>query len=94
MLSENTVMEGNLHSSALKLHMGHSTLQHDNDPKQVNVSMATAEKSEGAGLTRVSLSPDLNITEPLWGDLKRVVLARQPKNVQELETCCQKQWAA
>ena len=39
-------------------------------------------------------SPDLNIIEPLWGDLKRAVHARQPKNLQELEAFCQEEWAA
>ncbi|CAJ0936450.1 unnamed protein product, partial [Ranitomeya imitator] len=41
-----------------------------------------------------SQSPDLNIIEPLWGDLKRTVHARQSRNLQELEAFCQEESAA
>lgn len=36
-----------------------------------------------------SQSPDLNIIEALWGDLKRVVHARPPKNLWDLKAFCQ-----
>ena len=41
-----------------------------------------------------SQSPDLNIIEPLWGDLKCAVHARQPKNIRDLEAFCHEEWAA
>ncbi|KAK3532434.1 hypothetical protein QTP86_018076 [Hemibagrus guttatus] len=41
-----------------------------------------------------SQSPDLNIIEPLWGDLKHAVCARQPRDLQELEAFCPEEWAA
>ena len=40
-----------------------------------------------------SQSPDLNIIENLWDDLKRVVHARQPSNLTELEMFCKEEWS-
>ena len=37
-------------------------------------------------------SPDLNITENLWIDLKRAVRARRPRNLTELEEFCKEEW--
>ena len=54
--------------------------------------MATAEKKKI--LEWPSQSPDLNIIEPLWGDLKRAVFAIQPKNLGDLEAFCQEEWAS
>lgn len=37
-------------------------------------------------------SPDSNIIENLWGDLKHAVHARRPKNLSELEEFCKEEW--
>ncbi|KAK3519534.1 hypothetical protein QTP70_034778 [Hemibagrus guttatus] len=40
-----------------------------------------------------SQSPDLNPIEMLWHDLKKVVHARKPSNVAELQQFCKDEWA-
>ena len=40
-----------------------------------------------------SQSPDLNIIENLWYDLKRAVHDRRPSNLRELEAYCKEEWA-
>ena len=40
-----------------------------------------------------SQSPDLNIIENVWNDLKRAV-ARHPSNLTQLETFCKEEWSA
>lgn len=90
------ILEQNLHLSARKLRMGRTwTFQHDNDPKHKAKSTCHwLQQNKVKVLEWPSQSPDLNIIEPLWGDLKRAVHARQPKNLQELEAFCQEEWAA
>lgn len=90
------ILEENLHSSARNLRMGRTwTFQHDNDPKHKAKSTCQwLQQHKVKVLEWPSQSPDLNIIEPLWGDLKRAVHARQPKNLQALEAFCQEEWAA
>uniref|UniRef100_A0AAR2K5L3 Tc1-like transposase DDE domain-containing protein n=1 Tax=Pygocentrus nattereri TaxID=42514 RepID=A0AAR2K5L3_PYGNA len=38
-------------------------------------------------------SPDLNPIEHLWGDLKRAVHRRCPRNLSDLERFCKEEWA-
>ena len=38
-------------------------------------------------------SPDLNPTEMLWYDLKKVVCAQKPSYVAELKQFCKEEWA-
>ena len=40
-----------------------------------------------------SQSPDLNIIENVWIDLKQAVSARKPRNLTELEPFCMEEWA-
>ena len=40
-----------------------------------------------------SQSPDLNIIENLWCELKRAVHARKPSNLNELEMFCKEEWS-
>ncbi|KAI3368083.1 hypothetical protein L3Q82_026901 [Scortum barcoo] len=40
-----------------------------------------------------SQSPDLNPIEHLWGDLKRAVHRRCPRNLSDLEQFCKEEWA-
>ena len=90
------LLEENLHSSARKLRMGCTWMfQHDNDPTHKAKSTCHwLQQKKVKVLEWPSQFPDLNIIEPLWGDLNRAVHARQPKNSQELEAFCQEEWAA
>ena len=38
-------------------------------------------------------SPDWNIIENVWNDLKRAVYAWQPSNLTQLETFCKEEWS-
>ena len=40
-----------------------------------------------------SQSPDLNIIENVWIDLKQAVYAQKPRNLPELEVFCMEEWA-
>uniref|UniRef100_A0AAY5JVT3 Tc1-like transposase DDE domain-containing protein n=1 Tax=Esox lucius TaxID=8010 RepID=A0AAY5JVT3_ESOLU len=67
------------------------TFQHDNDPKHTS-------KSTKAWLHQISVlewpsqSPDLNPIEHLWGDLKRALHRRCPRNLTDLEHFCKEEW--
>ncbi|KAK3539696.1 hypothetical protein QTP70_012026 [Hemibagrus guttatus] len=68
-------------------------LQQDNDPK--HTSKFTSEwlkKNKMKTLEWPSQSPDLNPIEMLWHDLKKVVHARKPSNVAELQQFCKDEW--
>ncbi|CAJ0933392.1 unnamed protein product [Ranitomeya imitator] len=66
------------------------TFRHDNDPKHKAKSTCHwLQQKKVWVLEWPSQSPDLNIIEPLCA-----VHARQPRNLQELEAFCQKEWAA
>ena len=39
------------------------------------------------------VSPDLNLIEMLWHDLKRAVHTRHPKNIAELQQFCKEEWS-
>ncbi len=38
-------------------------------------------------------SPDLNLIEMMWHDLKQSIHARKPSNVSELKQLCKEEWA-
>uniref|UniRef100_A0AAR2KB27 Tc1-like transposase DDE domain-containing protein n=1 Tax=Pygocentrus nattereri TaxID=42514 RepID=A0AAR2KB27_PYGNA len=68
--------------------------QHDNDPK--HTSKSTKEwlhRNKIKTLEWPSQSPDLNPIEHLWGDLKRVVHRRCPRNLSDLERFCKEESA-
>ncbi|KAK3574432.1 hypothetical protein QTP86_006602 [Hemibagrus guttatus] len=60
-----------------------ASVKQDNDPKHISKS----------SLEWPSQSPDLNPIEMLWHDLKKVVHARKPSNVAELQQFCKDEWA-
>ncbi|KAK3555601.1 hypothetical protein QTP86_025658 [Hemibagrus guttatus] len=69
-------------------------LQQDNDPKHTNKSTSEwLKKNRMKTLEWPSQSPDLNPIEMLWHDLKKVVHARKPSNVAELQQFCKDEWA-
>ncbi|KAK3557302.1 hypothetical protein QTP70_026615 [Hemibagrus guttatus] len=69
-------------------------LQQDNDPKHTNKSTSEwLKKNKMKTLEWPSQSPDLNPIEMLWHDLKKVVHARKPSNVAELQQFCKDEWA-
>ncbi|KAK3515259.1 hypothetical protein QTP70_013040 [Hemibagrus guttatus] len=69
-------------------------LQQDNDPKHTSKSNSEwLKKNKMKTLEWPSQSPDLNPIEMLWHDLKKVVHARKPSNVAELQQFCKDEWA-
>ncbi|KAK3568377.1 hypothetical protein QTP86_005584 [Hemibagrus guttatus] len=69
-------------------------LQQDNDPEHTSKSTSEwLKKNKMKTLEWSSQSPDLNPIEILWHDLKKVVHARKPSNVAELQQFCKDEWA-
>ncbi|KAK3573598.1 hypothetical protein QTP86_030017 [Hemibagrus guttatus] len=69
-------------------------LQQDNDPKHTSKSTSEwLKKNKMKTLEWPSQSPDLSLIEMLWHDLKKVVHARKPSNVAELQQFCKDEWA-
>ncbi|KAK3537631.1 hypothetical protein QTP70_017024 [Hemibagrus guttatus] len=69
-------------------------LQLDNDPKHTSKSTSEWLKKNKMNTSEwPSQSPDLNPIEMLWHDLKKVVHARKPSNVAELQQFCKDEWA-
>ncbi|KAK3552739.1 hypothetical protein QTP86_022149, partial [Hemibagrus guttatus] len=69
-------------------------LQQDNDPKHTSKSTSEwLKKNKMKTLEWPSQSPDLNPIEMLWHDLKKMVHARKPSNVAELQQFCKDEWA-
>ncbi|KAK3520859.1 hypothetical protein QTP70_034723 [Hemibagrus guttatus] len=66
----------------------------DNDPKHTSKSTSEwLKKTKMKTLEWPSQSPDLSPIEMLWHDLKKVVHARKPSNVAELQQFCKDEWA-
>ncbi|KAK3513120.1 hypothetical protein QTP70_001693 [Hemibagrus guttatus] len=66
----------------------------DNDPKHTSKSTSEwLKKNKMKTLEWPSQSPGLNPIEMLWRDLKKVVHARKPSNVAELQQFCKDEWA-
>lgn len=82
-------------SRALDLRLGRRFIfQQDNDPKHTaKISKEWLQDNSVNVLEWPSQSPDWNLMEHLWRDLKMAVHRRFPSNLMELERCCKEEWA-
>ncbi len=69
-------------------------MQQDNDLKHTSKSTSEwLKKNKIKVLEWPSQSPDLNLIEMLWHDLKQSIHAQKPSNVAELKQFCKEEWA-
>lgn len=89
------ILQNNVKESVQKLKLRRGWLfQQDNDPKHCSKSTkAFMEGQRFRVLEWPSQSPDLNIIENVWHDLKVAVHARRPSNLTELEAMCKEEWS-
>ncbi|KAK3574095.1 hypothetical protein QTP86_002852 [Hemibagrus guttatus] len=89
------ILKENVRTSVCDLKLKRTwVLQQDNDPKHTRKSTSEClKKNKMKNLEWPSQSSDLNPIEMLWHDLKKVVLARKPSNVAELQQFCKDEWA-
>ena len=86
------ILDKNVQESVTKLKLRRG--QQDKDPKHCTKSpMEFMQKHKYNVLEWPSQSPDLNIIENGWIDLKQAVSAQKPRNLIELEACCMEEWA-
>ncbi|KAG2468331.1 TCB1 transposase, partial [Polypterus senegalus] len=88
------ILDENLLQSALDLRLGRRFIfQQDNDPKHTaKISKEWLQDNSENVLEWPNQSPDLNLIEHLWRDLKMAVHRRFPSNLMELERCCKEEW--
>ena len=89
------ILDKNVQESVTKLKLRRGWIfQQDNDPKHCSKSTKEfMQKHKYNLLEWPSQSPDLNIIENVWIDLKQAVYARKPRNLTELEAFCLEEWA-
>ncbi len=90
-----SILVQNLQASARKLKRKRNFIfQHDNNPKHTSkLTKEWLHQKMTEVLEWPSQSPDLNLTENLWGDLKRAVHRRCPRNLTDLEHFCKEERA-
>ncbi len=90
-----SILVHNLQASDRKLKMKKNFIfQHDNNPKHTSkLTKEWLHQKMTEVLEWPSQSPDLNLTENLWGDLKRAVHRRCPRNLTDLEHFCEEERA-
>ena len=89
------ILQENVKLFVLQLKLNRSwMMQQDNDPKQRSKSTAEWLQQKKIHLLEwPSQSPDLNLIEMLWHDLKRAVHTKHPKNIAELKQFCEEEWS-
>ncbi|KAG2466509.1 TCB1 transposase, partial [Polypterus senegalus] len=89
------ILDENLLQSALDRRLWRRFIfQQDNDPKHTaKISKEWLQDNSVNVLEWPSQSPDLNLIEHLWRDLKMAVHRRFPSNLMELERCCKEKWS-
>ncbi|KAG2467943.1 TCB1 transposase, partial [Polypterus senegalus] len=88
------ILDENLLQSALDLRLGRRFIfQQDNDPKHTaKISKEWLQDNFVKVLEWPNQSPDLNLIEHLWRDLKMAVHRRFPSNLMKIERCCKEEW--
>ncbi|KAG2461631.1 TCB1 transposase, partial [Polypterus senegalus] len=87
------ILDENLLQSTLDLRLGRRFIfQQDNIPK--HTAKISKEWLQDNFVNVLEWpSPDLNLIEHLWRDLKMAVHRRLPSNLMEFERCCKEEWA-
>ena len=87
------ILKQYLKTSVRKLKLGRKwVFQMDNDPKHTPKVVAKWLKDNKFKVLEWPLQcPDLNPTEHLWAELKKLVRARRKTNVTQLHQHCQKE---
>ena len=87
-------MKQHLKTSVRKLKLGRKwVFQMDNDPKQTSKVVEKWLDNKVKVLEWPSQSPDLNLIDNLWAELKKRVRTRRPTNLTQLHQLCQEEWA-
>jgi transposase len=83
------ILQENVRLSVRQLKLMRSwVMQQDNNPKHRSKSTTEWLQQKKIRLLEwPSQSPDLNLIEMLWHDLKRAVHTRHSKNIAELKIC-------
>ena len=85
----------NIKTSVRKFKLGHKwVFQMDSDPKYTSKVVAKWLKDNKVKVLEwPSQSPDLNLIEHLWAELKKRVWARRTTKLTQLHQLCQEEWA-
>ena len=89
------ILKQHVKTSVRKLKLGRKLVfQMDNDPKHTSKVVAKWLKDNIVKLLEwPSQSPDLNLVEKWWLELKKRARAKMPTNLTQLHQLCQEEWA-
>jgi hypothetical protein len=88
------ILDDNMLQSAQHLRLGQRfTFLQDNDPKYTTKTTQEWLRDKSLNILEwPSQSPEKNLIEHLWRDLKIAVQQRSPSNLTELERICREEW--
>jgi transposase len=88
------ILKQHLKASVSTLKLGRKLVfQMDNDPKNTSKVVAKwLKENKVKVLEWPSQSPDLNLIENVWAELKKHVRARRPTNLTQFQQLCQEEW--